>query len=60
MICQECEKDPNLRCLRVLRTRKHFKFSTFHLMAESFLSGYQHTMTDGFDTTWKWKFKEGT
>src|SRR5450759_661205 len=29
-----CEKDPNLRCLRVLRTRKHLKFGNFLRMAE--------------------------
>ena len=29
-----CEKLPNLRCLRVLRTRKHLKFGNFLLVAE--------------------------
>ncbi len=26
-----CEKAPNLRCLRLLRNRKHLKFGAFHL-----------------------------
>ena len=29
-----CEKVPNLRCVRVLRTRTHLKFGLFLLMTE--------------------------